>query len=107
MVRLFDEPYLSRIGLKYVRRIADVKVYLDGAPLPVTRATLAPSYIGFYLIELQLAPITNLGTSELYLSAGGQESNRVADGAGAVALAAIPRPSSSARDIAPCHTEGI
>lgn len=38
---------------------------------------LAPSYIGFYLIEVQLPPITNLGTSELYLSAGGQESNRV------------------------------
>jgi uncharacterized protein (TIGR03437 family) len=57
--------------------VADVKVYLDGAPLPVTRATLAPSYIGFYLIEVQLPPITNLGTSELYLSAGGQESNRV------------------------------
>ena len=57
--------------------VADVKVYLDGAPLPVIRATLAPSYIGFYLIEVQLPPITNLGTSELYLSAGGHESNRV------------------------------
>jgi uncharacterized protein (TIGR03437 family) len=55
----------------------DVRVYLDGAPLPVTRATLAPGYIGFYLIEAQLPAIANLGTSELYISAGGQESNRV------------------------------
>jgi len=56
---------------------ADVKVYLDGSPLSVTRATLAPGYIGFYLIEAQLPTIANLGTSELYVSAGGQESNRV------------------------------
>src|SRR5207244_1335273 len=48
---------------------AAVKVYLDGSPLPVTRATLAPGYIGFYLIEAQLPSITNLGTSELYLTA--------------------------------------
>jgi uncharacterized protein (TIGR03437 family) len=56
---------------------ADVKVYLDGTPLQVTRATLAPDYVGFYLIEAQLPAIANLGTSELYLNAGGQESNRV------------------------------
>ncbi|PWU11057.1 MAG: hypothetical protein C5B51_03300 [Terriglobia bacterium] len=57
--------------------IAAVRVYLDGAPLQVTRATLAPGYIGFYLIEAQLPMITNLGTSELHLTAEGQESNRV------------------------------
>ncbi len=56
---------------------ATVKIYLDGAPLEVTRATLAPDFIGFYLIEAQLPPIANLGTCELYISAGGQESNRV------------------------------
>jgi uncharacterized protein (TIGR03437 family) len=56
---------------------AAVKVYLDGAPLQVTRATLAPGYIGFYLIEAQLPAIANLGTSELYVTAEGQESNRV------------------------------
>jgi uncharacterized protein (TIGR03437 family) len=56
---------------------ASVKVYLDGSPLQVTRATLAPDFIGFYLIEAQLPPIANLGTSELYMSADGQESNRV------------------------------
>jgi uncharacterized protein (TIGR03437 family) len=56
---------------------ASVKIYLDGSPLQVTRATLAPDFIGFYLIEAQLPPIANLGTSELYISADGQESNRV------------------------------
>lgn len=56
---------------------APVKAYLDGNPLPVTRATLAPGYVGFYLVEVQLPPITNLGTSDLYLSAGGQDSNHV------------------------------
>jgi uncharacterized protein (TIGR03437 family) len=56
---------------------ASVKIYLDGSPLQVTRATLAPDFIGFYLIEAELPPIANLGTSELYISADGQESNRV------------------------------
>ncbi len=56
---------------------AAVRVYLDGLPLQVTRATLASGYIGFYVIEAQLPPVTNLGTSELYVTADGQESNRV------------------------------
>jgi uncharacterized protein (TIGR03437 family) len=57
--------------------VAPVSVYLDGSPIQVTRATLLPGYIGFYLIEVQLPSINNLGTSELYVNAGGQESNRV------------------------------
>lgn len=57
--------------------VAAVRVFLDGAPLQVTRATLLPGYIGFYLIEVQLPSINNTGTSELYISADGQESNRV------------------------------
>jgi len=56
---------------------APVKAFLDGAPLQVTRATLAGGYVGFYLIEVQLPAVTNLGTSSLYISAEGQESNRV------------------------------
>ena len=56
---------------------ASLKIYLDGSPLEVTRATLAPDFIGFYLIETQLPPVANLGTSELYISADGQASNRV------------------------------
>jgi len=56
---------------------ATVKAYLDRIPVPVTRATLAPGYIGFYLIELQLPAIVNAGSAELYITAEGQESNRV------------------------------
>ena len=56
---------------------ATVKAYLDRVPVPVTRATLAPDYIGFYLIELQLPAIVNAGSAELYITADGQESNRV------------------------------
>jgi len=57
--------------------VAPVSVYLDGQPLQVTSATLAPGYIGFYLVEAQLPSITNAGTSELYLNVDGQESNHV------------------------------
>jgi uncharacterized protein (TIGR03437 family) len=57
--------------------VANVRAFLDGAPVTVTRATLLPGYIGFYLIEVQLPAITNAGTSQLYISADGQESNRV------------------------------
>jgi uncharacterized protein (TIGR03437 family) len=57
--------------------VAPVRVYLDGSPIQVTRATLLPGYIGFYLIEAQLPSINNAGTADLYISAGGQESNHV------------------------------
>jgi uncharacterized protein (TIGR03437 family) len=55
---------------------SEVKAFLNGAPLQVTRATLAPGYVGFYLVEAQLPVITNIGASELFLSVDGQESNR-------------------------------
>jgi uncharacterized protein (TIGR03437 family) len=57
--------------------VAPVRAYLNGTAIPVTRATLAPGYIGFYLIEVQLPAINNAGASELYISADGSESNRV------------------------------
>jgi uncharacterized protein (TIGR03437 family) len=57
--------------------VAQVRAYLDGKPLQVTRATLLPGYIGFYLIEVQLPSIVNAGSSELYVAAESQESNRV------------------------------
>jgi uncharacterized protein (TIGR03437 family) len=57
--------------------VASVRAYLNGAAIPVTGATLAPGYIGFYLIEVQLPAINNAGVSELYISADGSESNRV------------------------------
>jgi uncharacterized protein (TIGR03437 family) len=57
--------------------VATVKAYLDRAPVEVTRATLAPGYIGLYLVELQLPALVNAGPSELYITANGQDSNRV------------------------------
>jgi len=57
--------------------VTPVRVFLDGQALQVTKSTLVPGYIGFYVVEVQLPSINNLGPSELYLSAGGQESNRV------------------------------
>ncbi|HVN04345.1 MAG TPA: hypothetical protein VMT86_08000 [Bryobacteraceae bacterium] len=56
---------------------AAVKAYLDRASVQVTRAGLAPGYIGFYLVEVQVPAIVNAGPAELYISADGQESNRV------------------------------
>lgn len=56
---------------------AKVQVYLDRQPIEVTRATLAPGYIGFYLIEAMVPSIVNIGTAELSVEANGRESNRV------------------------------
>jgi uncharacterized protein (TIGR03437 family) len=56
---------------------ASVKAYLDRVPVQVTHAALAPGYIGFYLIEVQLPALVNAGPAELYITADGQESNRV------------------------------
>jgi uncharacterized protein (TIGR03437 family) len=56
---------------------ASIRAFLDGSPVEVSRATLAPGYIGFYLIEVQLPAVVNAGVSELHIGAGGQESNHV------------------------------
>ncbi len=56
---------------------AAVKAYVDRVPVQVTRAALAPGYVGFYLIEVQLPAIVNAGPAELYITADGQESNKV------------------------------
>jgi len=50
---------------------------LDGKPIEVTRATLAPQYVGFYVVEVKLPAVLNAGTSVLSISADGLESNRV------------------------------
>ena len=57
--------------------VAAVRAYLNGAPIPVLHASLAPGHIGVYLVEVQLPAIVNAGVSELYISADGAESNRV------------------------------
>ncbi|MBL8233763.1 MAG: hypothetical protein JNL98_35020, partial [Bryobacterales bacterium] len=59
------------------RVVAPVTVMVDRQPVAVTRATLAPGYIGFYLIEVELPKLVNAGPAELYLTAGNQPSNRV------------------------------
>jgi uncharacterized protein (TIGR03437 family) len=58
--------------------VAPVRAWLDGAPVEVLSATLAPGYIGFYLVEISIPKIVNQGRAELYLEVGGQPSNRVA-----------------------------
>ena len=56
---------------------APVTAFLDGTPVQVTRAVLAPGYVGYYLVELQIPAIVNRGTSELRIVMNGEESNRV------------------------------
>jgi uncharacterized protein (TIGR03437 family) len=56
---------------------ATVRAFVNGAAVPVTRATLAGGYIGFYVVEIQLPTLNNGGPAELYLTADGVESNRV------------------------------
>jgi uncharacterized protein (TIGR03437 family) len=56
---------------------AVIRAFVNGAPVPVTRATLAGGFIGFYAIEVQLPAINNSGPAELYITADGVESNRV------------------------------
>ena len=57
--------------------IAQVKAYLDGSPLEVVRATLAPGYIGYYLVEVRLPDVVNTGAAELFLEAGNSPTNKV------------------------------
>jgi uncharacterized protein (TIGR03437 family) len=54
-----------------------VRGRLDGQPIEIVKATLAPGYIGFYLVEFQLPNLVNSGASELVLEAGGVPSNSV------------------------------
>ncbi len=56
---------------------AALRASLDTVPLEVTRATLAPGYIGYYLVEIQLPELLDAGASELLLEASGKPSNRV------------------------------
>jgi uncharacterized protein (TIGR03437 family) len=56
---------------------APVSAFLDGSPVTVTRATLAPGYIGYYVVELQIPALVNRGLSELRIVMNNEESNRV------------------------------
>jgi len=57
--------------------VGTVTAFLDGRPIEVTRAVLAPDYVGYYMVELQIPPIVNRGVSELRIVMNGSESNRV------------------------------
>lgn len=59
------------------RVVAPVRAYLDREVLEVTRATLAPGYVGLYVVEVRLPALVNRGTAELYIQAGEYSSNRV------------------------------
>ena len=54
-----------------------VTAFLDGHPITVTRAVLAPYYVGYYVVEVQIPAIVNRGASELRIVMNGVESNRV------------------------------
>ncbi len=45
--------------------------------MEVTRAELAPGYVGFYLVEITVPKISNYGPAELYMDVDGASSNRV------------------------------
>ena len=57
--------------------MAPVRAFLDRVPVEVTRATLAPAYVGFYLVEIQVPKLVDYGPAELYLEVDGQPSNHV------------------------------
>jgi uncharacterized protein (TIGR03437 family) len=57
--------------------VAGVRAWLDRVPVEVMRAVLAPGYVGFYLVEIEIPKIVNYGPAELFLEAAGQSSNRV------------------------------
>lgn len=54
-----------------------VRAFLDRTPIEVTRAVLAPGYVGLYLVEITVPKIANYGPAELYIDVGGASSNRV------------------------------
>jgi uncharacterized protein (TIGR03437 family) len=56
---------------------APVSAFLDGRPVKVTRAILAPTFIGNYLVELEIPSLVNRGAGELRIVVNGEESNRV------------------------------
>jgi uncharacterized protein (TIGR03437 family) len=57
--------------------VARVEARLNEAPLEVTRATLAPGYVGLYLVEVQLPGLLDAGTADFSLQVNGEESNHV------------------------------
>jgi uncharacterized protein (TIGR03437 family) len=59
------------------RVVAPVRVLLDGQGLEQTQATLAPGYVGYYLIEARVPDFLDAGAGERWIEVGGNASNRV------------------------------
>jgi uncharacterized protein (TIGR03437 family) len=57
--------------------VGKVMAFLDGVPVEVTRATLAPGYVGYYMVELQLPNLVNRGANELTLVMNGERADSV------------------------------
>jgi uncharacterized protein (TIGR03437 family) len=56
---------------------APLRAYLDGTEAAIMRATLAPGYIGYYLVEVRLPESLPAGAFELTIEASGERSNGV------------------------------
>ncbi len=56
---------------------APVHAYLNGSDLGSVHATLAPGYVGLYVVEVQLPALADTGPAELYIEAGNTASNRI------------------------------
>ena len=56
---------------------SQVRAFLNGREIEVPKATLAPGYVGMYLIEVRIPSLLDEGMAELYLEAGGEKSNTV------------------------------
>lgn len=59
------------------RVAAPLRAYLDGVEAAIERATLAPGYIGYYLVEVRLPGSLPAGVLELTIEASGERSNGV------------------------------
>ena len=57
------------------RVAAPLRALLDGVPVAVERASLAPGYTGYYLVELRLPDSLPPGAAELCVEASGESSN--------------------------------
>jgi uncharacterized protein (TIGR03437 family) len=54
---------------------AKVAATLNGAPVQVASAVLAPGLAGFYLVEIELPGLVNYGPADLSIEVGGNTSN--------------------------------
>ena len=73
----FTTPLAEIAGADPPVVAARVEARLNGAPVEVTRATLASGYVGLYLVEVQLPGLLNAGAGDFLLQVNGDDSNHV------------------------------